>query len=122
MGTHVRFEPTAGSANKPGPAGRANLISRWRPREIVGASSFSGSDLLAARADLFDDRGEPALVDDAHPARRKTQRDETVLLIEPVALGAQIDLEPTLGLVVRVAHLVADEGGLAGYLTDSGHG
>src|SRR5690349_20777564 len=101
-------------------AARDTLRSRPRTRSTTRASE-SSLDLLAAGAELRDDGSEPELVDAAHAARADADRDPALLVFEPEALVLEVDLEATLRVTVRVAHVRAHERLLSGYLASARH-
>src|SRR5690242_13921258 len=84
---------------------------------------FGGSlDLLAAPAHLGEHDVQALLVDEPQARRRKAHLHPAVLALDPELAVLKVREVTTLGLVVRVGHVVSDSGGLPRHLAHSGHG
>src|ERR1051326_3949768 len=101
-------------------AARDSLRSRPRTRSTSRANEAL-LDLLAAGAEVRDDRSQSELVDQAHAARADADRDPALLVFEPEALVLEVDLEAALRVPIRVAHVRAHHRLLSGYLALARH-
>src|SRR6186997_2169984 len=103
------------------PAGAGASGGRGRLLELA-------LDLERARAELLVGRleqpvVEPAVVlDRTQPVRRDAKLEAAVELLAQQRHVLQVGQEDALGLVVGVAHIVADLAALAGQFADARHG